>query len=122
MNSQRKKTPQPLLNKVEVVSEEIQLLALNIAVAAAKMAQKRDPGLEVHHKLSSLVNQTTQAVRQMNKIVKAARTENLNGSNVDDKLETEIDYGFIEDVESSLNGIIADSERITRLLKDLKKR
>ncbi len=122
MNSQRKKTPQPLLNKVEVVSEEIQLLALNIAVAAAKMAQKRDPGLEVHHKLSSLVNQTTLAVRQMNKIVKAARTENLNGSNVDDKLETEIDYGFIEDVESSLNGIIADSERITRLLKDLKKR
>jgi len=122
LNSQRKKTPQPLLNKVEVVSEEIQLLALNIAVAAAKMAQKRDPGLEVHHKLSSLVNQTTQAVRQMNKIVKAARTENLNGSNVDDKLETEIDYGFIEDVESSLNGIIADSERITRLLKDLKKR
>ena len=122
MRAPKKHSGDPLLNRVEIVSEEIQLLALNIAVAAAKMAQKKDPGLEVHHKLSSLVNQATQAVRQMNKIVKAAKTEDVVVKNLDEKFETEIDFGFIENIESSLNGIISDSERITRLLHDLKKR
>lgn len=111
-----------LLNLVEKVSEDIQLLALNIAVAAAKMAQKKDPGLEVHHKLSSLVNQATQAVKQMNKIVRAAKTDDGQRTDIMDQNEFDVDLQFVEDIESSLNGIIADSERITKLLYDLKKR
>jgi len=111
-----------LLNLVEKVSEDIQLLALNIAVAAAKMAQKKDPGLEVHHKLSNLVNQATQAVKQMNRIVRAAKTEDAQRTDIIDQQEIDIDLQFVDDIESSLNGIIADSERITKLLYDLKKR
>lgn len=122
MNPLKKKRDNALVNRVENVSEEIQLLALNIAVAAAKMAQKKDPGLEVHHKLSSLVNQTTQAVREMNKIVKAAKTEGVVDHGSVDNGDASYDYGFVENIEPSLNGIIADSERITRLLQALKKR
>ena len=110
------------MSRVENVSEEIQLLALNIAVAAAKMAQKKDPGLEVHHKLSSLVNQTTQAVREMNKIVKAAKSEGVVDHGSMNNGDDSYDHGFIENIEPSLNGIIADSERITTLLHALKKR
>ncbi len=122
MKPSRKKRSNALVSRVENVSEEIQLLALNIAVAAAKMAQKKDPGLEVHHKLSSLVNQTTQAVREMNKIVKAAKTERVVDHGSTDKADASCDHGFIENIEPSLNGIIADSERITTLLHALKKR
>lgn len=121
MRIQSEKGGQGLLNMVEKVSEDIQLLALNIAVAAAKMAQKKDPGLEVHHKLSSLVNQATQAVRQMNKIVRAARTDSIPNSDGGDKNNLDVDPVFIESIESSLNGIISDSEKITRLLYNLKK-
>ncbi|MEE9554267.1 MAG: hypothetical protein V3W18_08220 [candidate division Zixibacteria bacterium] len=122
MSPLKKKGDNTLLGRVENVSEEIQLLALNIAVAAAKMAQKKDPGLEVHHKLSSLVNQATRAVKDMNKIVKAAKTEGIVENNPVNDADTDIDFGFAENIESSLNGIIADSERITRLLHELKKR
>jgi methyl-accepting chemotaxis protein len=117
---QKENGPRNLLNRVESVSAEIQLLALNIAVAAAKMAQRKDPGLEVHHKLSNLVNQATQAVRQMNRVVNAAKTENdsAGGRSPGADLDTEMD--FVENIESSLNDIIADSERITVLLNDLR--
>lgn len=111
-----------LLSRLESISEEIQLLALNIAVAAAKMAQKKDPGLEVHHKLSTLVNRATQAVKQMNKIVNAAKTESLPDRNPGDMNGMENDRDFMDNIEISLNAIIADSERITRLLNDVKKR
>jgi len=122
LNPIRKKRENALLSRVEDVSEEIQLLALNIAVAAAKMAQKKDPGIEVHHKLSSLVNQTTQAVKEMNKIVRAAKIEGVIDHDSSDNGDTGYDQGFAENIEPSLNGIIADSERITRLLHALKKR
>lgn len=110
-----------LLSRMESISEEIQLLALNIAVAAAKLAQKKDPGLEVHHKLSSLVNQTTQAIKQMNKIVKAAKTRGMPTDDQSDVQGIHGDPEFVENIESSLHSIISDSERIARLLHNLKK-
>jgi len=110
-----------LVKRLESVSEEIQLLALNIAVAAAKMAQKKDPGLEVHHKLSNLVNQATQAVKQMNKIVKAAKTENMPANDYAESEGIHGDPDFIYNIEFSLKSIISDSERIAKLLHGLKK-
>jgi hypothetical protein len=109
----------PLLSRLENVSSEIQLLALNIAVAAAKIAHKQDLGLEVNQRLSQLVNQATQAVRQMNQILSAAGRFD-KGKSGDPESRT-VDYELIQGIESSMQSIISDSEKITRILSSVKK-
>lgn len=113
---------QRLLERIESVSNDIQLLALNIAVAAAKMAQKQHPGLEVHQKLSQLVNQATQTVKHVNQIITAARADNETGTSVSDRSKAQVDDELIRNIESAMEAIISDSEKITRLLTGIKQR
>lgn len=122
MKIQKKNEGPELLDRIECVSNDIQLLALNIAVAAAKMAQKKDPGLEVHHKLSQLVNRATQTVKQMTQIINAAKTDNIPTSVIADRRNSRVDRDLIESIEAAMEGIIADSEKITSLLSNLKHR
>ncbi len=122
MKVQKKNEGPDLLDRIESVSNDIQLLALNIAVAAAKMAQKKDPGLEVHHKLSQLVNQATQTVKHMTQIINAAKTDDAPGSVIADRRDTRVDQDLIENIEAATQGIIADSEKITSLLSNLRQR
>lgn len=122
MKVQKKNEGPELLDRIESVSNDIQLLALNIAVAAAKMAQKKDPGLEVHHKLSQLVNQATQTVKHMTQIINAAKTNNASAGVIADRPDTLVDQNLIENIEAAMHGIIANSERITSLLSNLKQR
>lgn len=122
MKIQEEKNGEGLVSHVESVSGEIQLLALNIAVAAAKIAHKQDLGLEVNQRLSQLVNQATQAVKQMNQVLSAARTDSKRKgacSDVDGKL---IDSQLMEGIEASMRSIMSDSEKIVRLLTAVKKR
>jgi hypothetical protein len=107
-----------LLNRIEIVSGEIQLLALNIAVAAAKMAHKQELGLEVNQSLSQLVNEATQAVKHMNQILSAASADKSKGGQNEHKT---VDRELLEEIESSMNSIISDSEKITRILSGIKK-
>lgn len=122
MKVQKKNEGSELLNRIECVSNDIQLLALNIAVAAAKMAQKKDPGLEVHHKLSQLINRATQTVKHMTQIINAAKTNNEPISIVADRRNVHVDQDLIENIEAAMQGIIADSEKITSLLSNIKQR
>lgn len=122
MKVQNKNEGPELLDRIECVSNDIQLLALNIAVAAAKMAQKKDPGLEVHHKLSQLVNRATQTVKHMTQIISAAKTSNDTKSVIADRQNIQVDQDLIENIEAAMQGIIADSEKITSLLGNLKQR
>ena len=109
-----------LLSRLEGVSGEIQLLALNIAVAAAKIAHKQDLGLEVNQRLSQLVNQATQAVKQMNHVLSLAGSNNANSDGgVDGK---GFDNEFVAGIENSMESIISDSEKITSILSSIKKR
>ena len=85
MNTNRRTDQKGILDYLEVVSGEIQLLALNIAVAAAKLAHNNKIGMEVNQNLSDLVNQATRAVKKMNLVIDAAKSEKssrspLNGS------------------------------------------
>ncbi len=109
-----------ILTRLEGVSGEIQLLALNIAVAAAKIAHKQDLGLEVNQRLSQLVNQATQAVKQMNQILTLAGSNSSQYAGADDKKG--LDHESIEGIENSMESIISDSEKITRILSNIKKR
>lgn len=122
MKVHRKTEGPELLDRIECVSNDIQLLALNIAVAAAKMAQKKDPGLEVHHKLSQLVSRATQTVKHMTQIINAAKTDNAPAGVMADRQDSQVDHNLIESIEAAMQGIIADSEKITSLLSNLKHR
>jgi methyl-accepting chemotaxis protein len=109
-----------LLSRLEGASGQIQLLALNIAIAAAKITHQRDLGLEVNQRLSQLVNQATQAVRQMNHILSLAGSSTAYFAGKDD--DNGFDAELIQGIENSMESIIADSERITHILSSIKKR
>jgi methyl-accepting chemotaxis protein len=110
-----------IVGRLESISSQIQLLALNIAVAAAKIAHKQDLGLEVNQGLSQLVNQATQAVKQMNQVLNVAGASAKNRNGLSDNELSAVDNEMIESIESSMESIIADSEKITRILSNVKK-
>jgi len=117
----QKRGEEELLKYIENVSGEIQLLALNIAVAAAKIAHKQDLGVELNQRLSQLVNQATQTVRQINQIVTAAgagKKGKGSGPDGEDKLTAS---DLLYDIESSMESIISDSEKIAKILSKVKK-
>lgn len=109
-----------LLNYIETVSGEIQLLALNIAVAAAKLAHNQKIGEEVNQNLSNLVNQATQAVKQMNLVIDAAKTDKKPTNFFTDIKAEPVDQELIEDIEIAMGLIVKNSEKIVRLLAEVK--
>ena len=110
-----------LIEQIESISEQIQILALNIAVAAAKMSFNKRMAPDVNNKLSQLVNQATQAVKNMNIVARAARSDkpkfdvlNDNAGNLDSKT--------IDGIEFSLRTILEDSRKIMAMLNEVKQR
>lgn len=110
-----------IVNRIESVSGEIQLLALNIAVAAARIAHKQDLGVEVNQKLSQLVNHATQTVKQINQILNVAGAEKKNRDSSSEN-ELSLNGELVVGIENAMNSIISDSEKIARLLAGVKKR
>jgi hypothetical protein len=110
-----------LLEHMESVSGQIQLLALNIAVSAAKVAQRRSLGLEVNDRLSQLVNQATNTVKKMNELLDVAKSETKT-----DKLDAGdenkgVNQGHFSELEKSVSAIIRDSEKVVDLLNNINK-
>jgi hypothetical protein len=122
LNADRKTDQKEILDYIEAISAEIQLLALNIAVAAAKLAHNNKIGIEVNQNLSNLVNQATQAVKHMNQIIDAAKTEKSTNRFSAEVRDEPVDKKLIENIESAMGDIIRNSERIVRLLANVKKR
>jgi len=113
---------QNLLEHIENVSGQIQLLALNIAVSAAKVAQRRSLGLEVNDRLSQLVNQATNTVKKMNELLDVAKseakTDNLNSG----KEGKSVNRDHFQELEKSVSAIIKDSEKVVNLLNDFNRK
>lgn len=121
MNKEKKITNNEILEYIETVSGEIQLLALNIAVAAAKLAHNNKIDVEINQNLANLVNQATQAVKHMNQVVDAAKTEKGDqGTLLENKVP--VDQELMTSIESAMSDIIRDSEKIVRLLSGVQKR
>ncbi|OGC90831.1 MAG: hypothetical protein A2W25_12925 [candidate division Zixibacteria bacterium RBG_16_53_22] len=118
----KKRSEEDLLKYLESVSGEIQLLALNIAVAAAKIAHRQDLGVELNQRLSQLVNQATQTVKQMNQVLSAAGADKRGKGAPGDGEEKLSNGGILYDIESSMESIISDSEKITAILSKIKRR
>jgi hypothetical protein len=122
LNKDRRTDQKEILDYIETVSGEIQLLALNIAVAAARLAHSNKIGIEVNQNLANLVNQATRAVKQMNQLIDAAKTEKSSRKNLGEINDEPSEGDFPGDIDSVMSDIIRDSEKIVRLLASVKKR
>jgi len=111
-----------LISFIESVSEQIQILALNIAVVAAKMSYRKELGLEVNNKLSQLVNQVTLAVKNMGYVLRAARTDKPKGDVFTEGYNVKVDPELIENIEIGLNKIMEDSQKIMEMLNKVKQK
>jgi hypothetical protein len=109
-----------LIKTVEAVSEKIQVLALNIAVAAAKLSYRQQMGLEVNNKLSQLVNQTTLAVKDMGQILRAAKTDSAKANAFSESYDNKINTELLGNIEVALNAIVEDSQKIMDMLNKVK--
>ena len=110
-----------LLKHIESLSSEVQLLSLNIAVAAAKVTQNKNLGIEVNDQLSKLVNQATNMIKRMNQLLDAAKSDqSSNNSSVSESSEN-IRLQVVDELESSISSIIQNSEKVVRLLHNAKK-
>ena len=110
-----------LLDHMEKVSGQIQLLALNIAVSAAKVAQRKSLGLEVNDRLSQLVNQATNTVKKMNVLLDVAKSEQKpENLNLDDS-RAKVNKTNVSELEQSVASIIKDSQKVVDLLNNIKK-
>lgn len=109
-----------LIKTIESVSEQIQVLALNIAVAAAKMSYRKEIALDVNNKLSQLVNQATLAVKNMGYILQAAKSDRQKKNIMTEDLDIKNDSEVVSNIESSLNAILDDSQKILEMLKKVK--
>jgi hypothetical protein len=109
-----------LVDVIESVSEKIQILALNIAVAAAKMSYSKKISVDVNSKLSQLVNQATLAVKNMGHVLRAAKTDRPKGDIFTEGRDLKVDPEIMKDIESSLNTILVDSQKIMEMLNQVK--
>ena len=109
-----------LVETIESVSEQIQILALNIAVAAAKMSFRKELTMEVNNKLSKLVNQATLAVKNMGYVLSAAKSDKSKGGILSDGEGINIDSEMISNIENSLQTILDDSQKIMEMLKKVR--
>ncbi|MCD6162452.1 MAG: hypothetical protein J7K40_08580 [candidate division Zixibacteria bacterium] len=109
-----------LIKTVESVSEQIQVLALNIAVAAAKMSFRKEIAPDVNNKLGQLVNQATLAVKNMGYILRAAKSERQKKDILTEEMDIKNDSETVSNIENSLNTILNDSQKILEMLKKVK--
>jgi hypothetical protein len=109
-----------LIKTVETVSERIQVLALNIAVAAAKMSYRQQLTQDVNTRLSQLVNQATQTVKNMGQILKAAKTDKAKPDFLADAADNKVDPELVKNIESALEAIVDESQKIMDMLNQVK--
>jgi len=109
-----------IIRTVEHVSEQIQVLALNIAVAAAKLSYRKEFSQEVNNKLSRLVEQATKAVKNMRHIVKAARSDRPKEDIFSEGHDLRIDSETVANIEKSMADILDESQKILECLSRIR--
>ena len=110
-----------IVDHIESISEQIQILALNIAVAAAKMSFNKKLEPDVNNKLSQLVNEATLAVKNMGMVVRAAKSEKPKYDALHDN-QGKIDTETVEGIETSLKTILEDSQKILHMLNEVRQK
>jgi hypothetical protein len=109
-----------LISRIEKISGDIQLLALNIAVAAAKITHRKTLDMEINDSLSRLVSRASDAVRKMNKLIDAAKVDSVPEYKGNDFSSSSNHAVISNELETLMNSIIQDSEKVVSLLDNVR--
>jgi methyl-accepting chemotaxis protein len=122
VESQKIDKAEDVLKSVEEFAAHAKLIALNLASAAATARNTGNIPIRVNDDILDLVDQTTKASDDINKMIKMVKMEmgSLYRLSRQGVIEFEKNQEFLDKIERSLEFILSESQRVLYLVKKLK--
>jgi methyl-accepting chemotaxis protein len=122
VESQKTDKAEDVLKSVEEFAAQAKLMALNLASAAATARNTGNIPIRVNDDILDLVDQTTKASDDINKMIKMVKMEmgSLYRLSRQGVIEFEKNQEFLDKIERSLEFILSESQRVLYLVKKLK--
>lgn len=122
VESQKVDKAEDVLKSVEEFAAHAKLIALNLASAAATARNTGNIPIRVNDDIVDLVDQTTKASDDINKMIKMVKMEmgSLYRLSRQGVIEFEKNQEFLDKIERSLEFILSESQRVLYLVKKLK--
>ena len=120
--SQKTENAEDVLKSVEEFAAQAKRVALNVASAAATARNTGNIPIRVNDDILDLVDQTTKATDDINKMIKMVKMEmgSLYRLSRHGVLEFEKNQELLDKIERSLESILAESQRVLYIVKKLK--
>jgi methyl-accepting chemotaxis protein len=122
VESQKTDKAEDVLKSVGEFAAQAKLIALNLASAAATARSTGNIPIRVNDDILDLVDQTTKASDDINKMIKMVKMEmgSLYRLSRQGVIEFEKNQEFLDKIERSLEFILSESQRVLYLVKKLK--
>jgi len=122
VESQKTDKAEDVLKSVEEFAAQAKLIALNLASAAATARNTGNIPIRVNDDILDLVDQTTKASDDINKMIKMVKMEmgSLYRLSRQGVIEFEKNQEFLDKIERALEFILSESQRVLYLVKKLK--
>ncbi|MCJ7577189.1 MAG: methyl-accepting chemotaxis protein [candidate division Zixibacteria bacterium] len=122
VESQKTDKAEDVLKSVEEFAAQAKLIALNLASAAATARNTGNIPIRVNDDILDLVDQTTKASDDINKMIKMVKMEmgSLYRLSRQGVIEFEKNQELLDKIERSLEFILSESQRVLYLVKKLK--
>jgi methyl-accepting chemotaxis protein PixJ len=122
VESQKTEKTEDVLKSVEEFAAQAKLLALNVASAAATARNTNNIPVRVNDDILDLVDQTTKATDDINKMIKMVKMEmgSLYRLSRHGVVEFEKNQELLDKIERSLESILSESQRLLYIMKKLK--
>lgn len=122
VESQKTEKAGYVLKWVEEFAAQAKLLALNLASAAATARNTGNIPVRVNDDILDLVDQTTKAADDINKMIKMVKMEmgSLYRLSRHGIVEFEKNQELLDKIERSLESILSESQRVLHIVKKLK--
>jgi methyl-accepting chemotaxis protein PixJ len=122
VESQKTDKAEDVLKSVEEFAAQAKLIALNLASAAATARNTGNIPIRVNDDILDLVDQTTKASDDINKMIKMVKMEmgSLYRLSRQGVIEFEKNQELLDKIERSLEFILSESQRVLYIVKKLK--
>lgn len=122
VESQKTDKAEDVLKSVGEFAAQAKLIALNLASAAATARSTGNIPIRVNDDILDLVDQTTKASDDINKMIKMVKMEmgSLYRLSRQGVIEFEKNQELLDKIERSLEFILSESQRVLYLVKKLK--
>jgi twitching motility protein PilJ len=122
VESQKTDKAEDVLKSVEEFAAQAKLIALNLASAAATARNTGNIPIRVNDDILDLVDQTTKASDDINKMIKMVKMEmgSLYRLSRQGVIEFEKNQELLDKIERSLEFILSEGQRVLYLVKKLK--